>query len=212
MMKFPATITRLNPWTGNIIWSFYSLDKEDRIISSIQSEKFFYIVLGDLKERFEIIRIDSNDGSTESILSSRTSINSIQLINGNLWALFGNGQLCIIDITSCEILKTYNVDNYYDMYAIENKILLFDNYQENCSLFDINKEETIDIDVKSAKVINNSLIFIDKDQIKGIDPETLETIWWIDIEENMKNASVKWLDWRGVLVETEDHVYCYALK
>lgn len=92
MMEYPATITRLNPWTGHIIWSFYSLDKQrfngDRVISSTQSEEYLYVVLNDIM-RFEIIRIDSEDGNTKSILSTTTRIKSIQIINDNLWVLFG---------------------------------------------------------------------------------------------------------------------------
>lgn len=125
---------------------------------------------------------------------------------------FWNGQLCVIDDKSTKITKTYNVVIFNNISPIENKFLLSDDYGITHSMFDITAEENTYLDVESAMVINNSLIFIDKEKIKGVNPLTLETLWWIDVEENMKNANVEWLDWRGVLVETKDHVYCYALK
>ncbi len=64
----------------------------------------------------------------------------------------------------------------------------------------------------SVKCINSSLIIEDQKQIRGVDPDTLEILWWIDKKDLGENARVAWLDWRGVCVISDTKIMCFGPK
>jgi len=61
--------------------------------------------------------------------------------------------------------------------------------------------------VDFIQTINSSLILYYGIKSQCIDPETLEILWTI---EHKNGGSVQWLDWRGVLVVSDDAISCYA--
>ena len=63
-----------------------------------------------------------------------------------------------------------------------------------------------------VSAINSSLIIEDQTQLRGVDPETLQTLWWIDKKDLGENAHVAWLDWRGVCVISDTKIMCFGPK
>jgi hypothetical protein len=204
-------INRLNPWTGKIIWSISTPKDNDQIISSTPTDKYLFVTIAN-ESHFEIDRINPEDGKADVVLSSENEIKDLTTIEDNLWILFETGELFNFDCESFKQLKSINVGNYNKLKQIDNKLLLSNTDENKYSLFDPSTETITPLDTPSAKVINGSLIFEDDKQLRGIDPDTQETTWWIDLDENMKNAHVEWLDWRGVLVVSDNEIACYAPK
>jgi hypothetical protein len=124
------------------------------------------------------------------------------------------------EVVEHDIIKQtgYNVtrDTYMQIdYILENKLLIslsdsIESFQyftydfKSKKLTKINKEN-----VNSVKVVNGSLIVAYGNKSECIDPETQETLWTI---EHKNGGSVKWLDWRGVLVYQDDQLVCYVPK
>ncbi|HOO96800.1 MAG TPA: hypothetical protein PKV16_05520 [Caldisericia bacterium] len=63
----------------------------------------------------------------------------------------------------------------------------------------------------TPQIINGILIENTISQIRAIDPDTFEPIWWIDLsdEDLGNNLRVIWCDWRGVLVMSDTKLVCY---
>gem|GEM_PF-4468235 len=86
--------------------------------------------------------------------------------------------------------KTYNIYKYQDDKFILHKTIY---------------------DSKYIYIVNNQWIMVKSDIINGFDPETLQTKWSIDLKKNNIDSGIAlWLDWRGVLVVSDDAISCYA--
>ncbi|HNY60828.1 MAG TPA: hypothetical protein PL190_02325 [Caldisericia bacterium] len=65
---------------------------------------------------------------------------------------------------------------------------------------------------KKILVLNSgpSTTFTQDYSIQAVDPETLETLWWIDPKEAGPNARILCIDWRGVLIATNHTISCFV--
>lgn len=63
----------------------------------------------------------------------------------------------------------------------------------------------------SIIIVNNQWIMYDENIIKGVDPETLDEKWSVDLKRhNIDLYRVLWADWRGVLISSlSSKVYCF---
>jgi hypothetical protein len=94
----------------------------------------------------------------------------------------------------------------------EVEYILFDTLSGHQTVLGKPAPETLNYIPKVA-IINGSLIYQDSPtQIRGVDPDTLETLWWIDKKDLGENAHVAWLDWRGVCVISDTKIMCFGPK
>lgn len=61
-------------------------------------------------------------------------------------------------------------------------------------------------------VLNGALINQSNGQIKEVDPDTLESIWWIDEKDIGPNPRINILDWRGVCIISDTKIMCFGPK
>lgn len=201
-------VTKINPWTGEILWR---LKVKGSIINKSFKDNILYMIVSEEQKKNYLYSIDINDCTVKSF---ELPINDPQMlfnIDQSVFITSSNGYLYKYDVNEYKPVCKYNLNSEIGISKINNKILVFSTQSGKYSLFDTKTESFTGFDTpSSAKVINNSLIFEDEKQLRGINPETLETTWWIDLDENMKNAHVEWLDWRGVLVLSDNEIACYA--
>lgn len=176
-----------------------------------------------------LFKVDIDSGKT-SIIDIPFDIKQsspFKAYNNYLYFFSIEGKLIIYDTTTYKIKVFDDIknliaddDNIIDNILTNGEVVIIklhkngENREINYYIDTSNstKNRFIDENIIEARNINNSLIFEDSKQLRGIDPETLETTWWIDLDENMKNAHVEWLDWRGVLVVSDNEIACYAPK
>lgn len=219
-----------NPETGEVIWI---LESDYKITDWCITGTRIIIIL----DEKELYSISIENGVYERLNIAKGLLSVLSDSLTYVWVLTRDGIVQEVDIHKNVINREYALSSkekgikgqlsarYSELDKIGNKLLLKisngdrTNYLlMNTITFDIKEQifgkvvDQNDGHIFKAKVINNSLIFEDEKQLRGIDPETLETTWWIDLDEDMKNAHVEWLDWRGVLVVSDNEIACYAPK
>ncbi len=221
-------VLRGNPETGETIWA---LESDYKITDSCIAGTKIVIIL----DERELYSIAIENGVFKNIATAKDPLSVASFDSTNAWILTRNGIVQEIDIDKNIIgreivlsdkekgIKGQLSGMFSKIEKIGNSLLLKisngdrTNYLIMDSISGNIKEQffgkVIDENVGRttfrAKVINGSLIFEDEKQLRGIDPDTLEITWWIDLDENMKNAHVELLDWRGVLVVSDNEIACF---
>lgn len=201
-------LSRLNHCTGEVLWQTKNNDIAEEIISKTD---LYLIVIGKNQNgKVYLHRINpTNDEIKTYIFASDIKTYSLANINNYVWIMLDN-KLVRFDVEQFIEKESFDITNTGIIESIDQKMILLEFNTKKFNIFDTETETLTPLNVSSAKVINKSLIFEDEKQLRGINPETLETTWWIDLDENMKNAHVEWLDWRGVLVLSDNEIACYA--
>lgn len=201
-------LSRLDQGTGEVLWQTKNNDIADEIVSKTD---LYLIVIGKNQNgKVYLHRINPiNDEIKTYMFTSDYKTYSFANISNEVWIMLDK-RLVRFDIEQLIEKESFDITNTQFIESIDQKMILLDFKTKKFNIFDTETETLTPLNISSAKVINNSLIFEDEKQIRGIDPDTLETTWWIDLDENMKNAHVKWLDWRGVLVISDNEIACYA--
>jgi outer membrane protein assembly factor BamB len=202
-------VSKINPWTGEILWR---IKTKGNITSKSFRNNMLYMIVSEEQKKNYLYSVDINDSTVKSFELPIINPQMLSKIEQNIFITSSNGYLYKYDVNEYKAVCKYNLNSDIGISKINNKILVFSTQSEKYSLFDPTTETITPLDTSSATVINNSLIFKDEMQIRGINPETLETIWWIDLDENIENANVEWLDWRGVLVVSNNEIACYSTK
>lgn len=221
-------IIKVQPWTGKNIWSIFS---KNRITYSLGDYcKYSRRIVNTSKNLFVLIenghsyRIDLNTGVQELVKCTQQNPIAITTAGDDLLVLTSDGSISEINAQTLEESRhfetgyklkksTDEVPIYYNIQSIGSKILIIDNEwpESNTFLYDTKSKTGIKYDKQDTFVINSSLVFEDDKQIRGVDPETMETLWWIDRKDiTGSNSQVAWCDWRGVCVISDDTISCYA--
>lgn len=233
-------LKRLDPKTGNTVWTLELIDSEEKnkeYIASLLESTSKYLII----RVKELYRHENKDPTFDF-----KGYYKINPYDGSITKVYIDPKYDVIDSVRCgemilmktlddrfliynpendevvehDIIKQagYNVtkDTYMQIYYIlENKLLIslsdsIESFQyftydfKSKKLTNISKENA-----NSIQVVNGSLIVEYGNKSECIDPETQETLWTI---EHKNGGSVKWLDWRGVLVYQENQLVCYAPK
>ncbi len=202
----------------------------------------FYRVEGSLKKELietYIYLVDPITGQNKNMKLSHRNVISMTCIGSNLWIQTVDAHLLCVDLTTMKETKDIKInhnlanklDNWsYSLERIGNKLLLslYSEFSKDLPseveyiLFDtLSGHQTVLIKpapetpnyIPKVAIINGSLIYQDSPtQIRGVDPDTLETLWWIDKKDLGENAHVAWLDWRGVCVISDTKIMCFGPK
>ncbi len=187
-----------------------------------------------------VFRIDPITGKNDSIELSRKGVQGMACIGNNLWIQTVDAHLLCVDLTTMKETKDIKINHSSSnldksliswienlTYQTGNKLLLViysnsDRIPSEYILFDtLSGRQTVLIKpapetpnyIPKVSIINGSLIYQDSPtQLRGVDPDTLETLWWIDKKNLGENAHVAWLDWRGVCVISDTKIMCFGPK
>ncbi len=209
----------LVPATGDILWSTKLTNEKIDWLSL--NESIWVLPLNGT----ELLRVNSKDGS-------KTSINLISIVDKllgtighKIFLLTRSGSLILLDTIKMEqselTIPDFNVDESSNV--LFNKYLFAMSRSDKSSQYEIVSFDQIKQTFKKTQVfnlpsetlvsaINSSLIIEDQTQLRGVDPETLQTLWWIDKKDLGENAHVAWLDWRGVCVISDTKIMCFGPK
>jgi len=222
-------IIKVKPWTGEQIWSIFSKSQIKYFLSGYYEQNSCGIAntsnkLFVLMENGHLYDIDVDTGEQELVKYTQQNPIAITASGDDLLVLTSDGSISELNAQTLEESKhfetgyklkksTNEMPVYYSIQSIGSKIIIADNGwpQSSSFLYDTKSKTGIKYDKQDTFVINSSLVFEDDKQIKGVDPETLETLWWIDRKDiTGSNAHVAWCDWRGVCVISDDAISCYA--
>ncbi len=186
-----------------------------------------------------IYRIDPITGKSDSMELSRKGVQGMACIGNNLWVQTIDGHLLCIDLAFLRETKDIKINHSFSELSktvlswdgpvqLTRSKLLLALYSEfsidaptkiEYILYDIENDQQTVVSEAAPEdptiaprvaVINGSLITQDSNLIQCLDPNTLKPLWWINSKDEGKNAHVAWLDWRGVLVISDDAVACYG--
>ncbi len=186
-----CSINSIDPWTGEVLWEItnplYDLPYAKT------SDKYAFVALNDSKRGISYLtRIDPGTGKVDEVKLPYYEIRAIEPIGKNVWVSSSEGHLSMIDAESMKTASSVKIT-------------------KESLLYDPGSGKSMTINAQSANVINGTLVLEEKDKIMGADPKTLETTWWIDKKDLGDEASVVWLDWRGVLVRSKGNMACFAM-
>lgn len=211
--------SRLVPATGDILWSTKLTNEKIDWLSL--NESIWVLPLNGT----ELLRVNLKDGSKTSINLIGIVDKLLGTIGHKIFLLTRSGNLILLDTIKMEQLELTIPDFHVD----ESSSVLFNKYlfamrgNGKSNQYEIVSFDQIKQTFKKAQVfnlpseisvsaLNSSLIIEDQKQLRGVDPETLETLWWIDKKDLGENAHVAWLDWRGVCVVSDTKIMCFGSK
>ncbi|NMD13856.1 MAG: hypothetical protein GYA78_00680, partial [Caldisericales bacterium] len=202
----------------------------------------FYRVEGSLKKELietYIYLVDPITGQNKNMKLSHNNVISMACVGNNLWIQTVDAHLLCVDLTTMKETKDIKINHSlanklnnwsYPLERIGNKLLLslysefskdspseveyilFDTLSGRQTVLSKPAPETSNY-IPKVSIINGSLIYQDSPtQLRGVDPDTLETLWWIDKKNLGENAHVAWLDWRGVCVISDTKIMCFGPK
>ncbi len=222
-------VTKVKPWTGEKIWTIVSKSHIGRTLNSghkqfttgiAKTSNSLFILL----ENNHLYKININNGDQELVKSISREPIAIAAIGENLLVLSSDGSLSEVDAktlmelkhfeTSFKIVKdTDGVPSYYWIQSISSKVLIANterSFKKTSFLYDTKNNSGVKFENQDVFAINSSLVIQSNSQIRCLDPDTLKPLWWIDLKDEGKNAHVAWLDWRGVLVISDETIACYV--
>jgi len=230
-MSPPNKITKVAPWNGEKIWAIASKNN----ISPSFSKDYKEIACGiatisdslfTLLDNGHLYKIDSDSGKWILVNDMSQKPIAISAAGENLLVLLSDGSLIEIDGQSLKVKTTFKTGidlsmgadgtpiNYW-VQSIGSKILIANEERlpdKASYIFDTKNNACTPFGDDNVFTINSSLIIEDQKQLRGVDPETLETLWWIDKKGLGENAHVAWLDWRGVCVISDTKIMCFGPK
>jgi len=231
-------LSRLKPSNGNVLWEITTKVGVDSAWYFYENENIVALYVTTNQEADNNIKnnmvyvaiIDPSDGTTHTeLLFSRLDNDIIDVgsIDGMLWVLLSGGELFEINTSLLTTVNTHQINikdgmatfpDYLEHNAqICDKYVLFEYYDEDWEmeqvLYDTEKNDVLKfLNNQLTQIINHTLITTTDNQIQSLDPETLEPIWWIDLEKEDlgDNPRVIWCDWRGVLVMSDTKLACFV--
>ncbi|MBP6927904.1 MAG: hypothetical protein KBC08_06355 [Caldisericia bacterium] len=206
-----CSINSTDPWTGEVFWEITN-PLYDLPYAKI-SDEYAFVALNDSKRGISYLaRIDLGTGKVDEVKLPHYEIRAIEPIGKNVWVSSSEGHLTMIDAESMKTATSVKMAISGALYSIGGYILVTtDITKESPLIYDPESGKNITINAQSANVINGTLILEEKDKIRGADPKTLEITWWIDKKDLGDEASVVWLDWRGVLVRSKGNMACFTM-
>lgn len=200
----------IDPWTGEVLWEItnplYDLPYTKT------SDKYAFVALNDSKSKMSyLVRIDPGTGKVDEVKLPYYQIHGIEPIGKNIWISSSEGHLAMIDEESMKTTTSVKIGMSGALYSIGGYILVSSDITKESVLYDPESGKSMTINAQSANVINGTLVLEEKDKIRGTDPKTLATTWWIDKKDLGVEVSVVWLDWRGVVVQSKGSMACFAM-
>lgn len=235
----PNSIKRVDPETGNVIWSL-ELHKENGkeigIDDCAPTKNYLWVFISSYTDpekdyRIEALhKIDPQSGEVWSM----NDINKAQIYSligsgsNELFVLTQEKDIAVINesddkltiIQTSSEFKEFANKNMQVNFAIVNDRLFIeygpDGNLEHYVLDAENKkiEELRNWKSEYMSMSNSTLILSGLKQITAIDPITFKQLWWIDQEDIESNGGfyVMWTDWRGALVKADDKIMCFGPK
>jgi hypothetical protein len=231
-----AYTSRINYNTGEVIWkrSFKNMKLVDYAIS----DDFACLLFNNHR----IASINIQTGDAEYLQLDITNAVAVETSNERMFLLNEDGILSSINLVSYKVVNETQLPvshieqpilnrDYSDIYLgfndtsidkISNNLLLVTT-SGDCKrfIFNITTQEVKELPYKLAFHINGNLIVYKENTeteeydvaiVQSLNPETLEPIWWIDLEKEDlgDNPRVIWCDWRGVLVMSDTKLACFT--
>jgi len=204
-------IYMLDQANGEVLWGLES-STEYQATQSILDNSILFVALSaknlDNKNTLCSINIETKTIKTLSY----NSITDIINLGKRIFILENGNSLIELNYEKMNEIHKYQVPETTELSSIAGKILLKNNRENRFYLFNPDTSMEKDLSSINAIVINSSLIIEDQTQLRGVDPDTLETLWWIDKKDLGENAHVAWLDWRGVCVISDTKIMCFGPK
>ncbi|MCE5176309.1 PQQ-like beta-propeller repeat protein [bacterium] len=230
-MSPPNKITKVAPWSGEKIWAITSKNNISPSFNKGYKEVTCGIAaisnnLFTLLDNGHLYKIDSDSGKWTLVNGVVQKPIAISTIGKSLLILLSDGSLAEIDGQSLKVKAIFKtgidlgisadgapID--YWVQSIGSKILIANEERSPIKasyIFDSKNKTCTSLGCNDVFTLNSSLIIEDQTQLRGVDPETLETLWWIDKKDLGENAHVAWLDWRGVCVISDTKIMCFGPK
>ena len=208
---FYCGMNAIDPWTGEVFWEITNPLYDTPYAKT--SDKYAFVALNDSKRGISYLaRIDLGTGKVDEVKLPHYEIRAIEPIGKNVWVSSSEGHLTMIDAESMKTATSVKMAISGALYSIGGYILVTTDITKESLLYDPGSGKSTTINAQSANVINGTLILEEKDKIRGADPKTLETTWWIDKKDLGDEISVVWLDWRGVLVRSKGSMVCFTMS
>ena len=208
---FYCGMNAIDPWTGEVFWEITNPLYDTPYAKT--SDKYAFVALNDSKRGISYLaRIDLGTGKVDEVKLPHYEIRAIEPIGKNVWVSSSEGHLTMIDAESMKTATSVKMAISGALYSIGGYILVTTDITKESLLYDPGSGKSMTINAQSANVINGTLILEEKDKIRGADPKTLETTWWIDKKDLGDEISVVWLDWRGVLVRSKGSMVCFTMS
>ena len=216
-------IIRHEPTTGGILWSMMTKNdySGNSNVSWVKTNESLMIICNRfttdndkvIPKESLIYKINPKSGAFQTLKISGLNSTSVCSIGDFVWILFPDGTLIEIDSTGLKETRAYIAKQLDSIQSVGKKIIFANKAKTQYAIFDPASETITNIgDCDKAYSINSSLIIEDQTQLRGVDPDTLETLWWIDKRDLGENAHVAWLDWRGVCVISDTKIMCFGQK
>ncbi len=224
------TLSLINPWNGKISW-LLSLNYSIRGLYSTDSSRFLFIECS-VRTQKMVDGFPSNVYSMHYYVLDTDSLSIKKVFeNKSLQMLATDDKLFCYDGESLQELsdssdsvesivpigrglKIYSEDRRVYNNTTGDFFVAREYIDGQNNVFLINHEtgEKKLIKHDNPQIINHTLITTTDNQIQSINPETLEPIWWIDLdkEDLGDNPRVIWCDWRGVLVMSDTKLACFT--
>ncbi|HNY61108.1 MAG TPA: hypothetical protein PL190_02940 [Caldisericia bacterium] len=204
------SINSIDPWTGEVLWEIINPLYDLHYAKT--SDKYAFTKLNDSKNKMSyLVRIDPETGKVDEVKLPYYQIHGIEPIGKNIWISSSEGHLAMIDEESMKTATSVKIGMSGTLYSIGGYILVSSNITKESVLYDPESGKSMTINAQSANVINGTLVLEEKDKIRGADPKTLATTWWIDKKDLGTETSVVWLDWRGVVVQSKGSMACFTM-
>jgi len=196
---------------GEVLWGLES-SAEYQATQSILNNSTLFVVLSakNLDNKNTLVSINIETKTIKTL--SCNSITDIINLGKRIFILEGGNSLIELDYEKMNEIHKYQVPETVELSPIAGKILLKNNQESRFYLFNPDTGMKKDLSSINAITINSSLIIEDQKQLRGVDPDILETLWWIDKKDLGENAHVAWLDWRGVCVISDTKIMCFGPK
>ncbi|NLI40545.1 MAG: hypothetical protein GX421_05115 [Caldisericales bacterium] len=196
---------------GEVLWGLES-SAEYQATQSILNNSTLFVVLSakNLDNKNTLVSINIETKTIKTL--SCNSITDIINLGKRIFILEGGNSLIELDYEKMNEIHKYQVPETVKLSPIAGKILLKNNQESRFYLFNPDTGMEKDLSSINAITINSSLVIEDQKQLRGVDPDTLETLWWIDKKGLGENAHVAWLDWRGVCVVSDTKIMCFGQK
>ncbi|MEZ4812942.1 MAG: hypothetical protein R2883_05575 [Caldisericia bacterium] len=216
-------ISRLNPETGEFVWILKDV-KNNPIGIQVYKEKLVFGAENKDEIKTILYFIDPKNGEYEEKEIPITGMRSFFIVGSKIWFFDDKSRYAEYDI-EIDIFTSGNFDidgrfRIESTWYEENEIQFTDGYfllrrvdyddydNRNYVLFDIDIKQMKPLKCDHAEIINGTLIVNNEGMIKGINPETLEAVWWI--KDTDDNLSVDWCDSRGVLARSYEKLICFG--
>ncbi len=220
-------IRKVDPKTGVTIWEFKPTNNMVKNMFWCKSNKYLFIVNTFSDGSTKLFRINPNDGTIILIKIKESNKIIVDMIEYKEFILLLTSDNTIIFINTSDgtevktiAIKTeyFIKDKWSKIEKTKDRIFIRnwkleskanDSYDKLFMLDPNNVDKQIELDGSKYSILNKHLISYEQNMIKEINPDNFTAVWSIN-DERKGSTKVVWLDWRGVLVISDETIACYV--